>query len=356
MKRYRTVLDKFLAFAKEKGIRHWQQVNKDALGRYGKWLEDQDYHDKTQYIELTVLKQVIKWMVSEQLLPTTSLVAMKLKKPQGTTAYCCTREQVQAIIAFCRERSDLDWLADVVVALATTGLRISELAGLHWSDVDMERGILRLKDTSRKARQSKRQEARTTKSHRDHSLPVHEELIPVLRRLPRLSDGRVFHGPKGGKLKPDTVRNILKREVLPTLAEKFPPSGDDPGIAAGRLHSFRHYFLLNVGGHRRAGADADGVARPPRLRHGPALLPLAARRGPQADGQDPVPRPPAQGRRAEGQGPERRRGVADRSCRALSERGEEVRQDLPLSGRTRLPRVTGVGVAGACASGPTVVP
>jgi hypothetical protein len=26
------------------------------------------------------------------------------------------------------------------------------------------------------------------------------------------------------------------------LAERFPVAGDDPGIGAGRLHSFRHYF------------------------------------------------------------------------------------------------------------------
>jgi integrase len=43
-------------------------------------------------------------------------------------------------------------------------------------------------------------------------------------------------------IKPDTVRNILKRDVLPDLAERFPARGDAPGSAAGRLHSFRHYF------------------------------------------------------------------------------------------------------------------
>ena len=32
------------------------------------------------------------------------------------------------------------------------------------------------------------------------------------------------------------------REVLPDLAEKFPARDDDPGIAAGRLHCFQHYF------------------------------------------------------------------------------------------------------------------
>jgi integrase len=52
----------------------------------------------------------------------------------------------------------------------------------------------------------------------------------------------VFHGPLGGKLKPDTVRNVLTREVLAPLAETFPAVADAPGIAAGRLHSFRHFF------------------------------------------------------------------------------------------------------------------
>jgi integrase len=46
----------------------------------------------------------------------------------------------------------------------------------------------------------------------------------------------VFHGPLGGKIKPDTVRNVLTGEVLAPLAETF------PAVADGRLHSFRHFF------------------------------------------------------------------------------------------------------------------
>ncbi|MCC6416801.1 MAG: tyrosine-type recombinase/integrase [Gemmataceae bacterium] len=249
VKRYRAVLGKFVPFAKERGTSFWQQVTKDLLSRYGAWLEANDYHDKTQYIELTVLKQVVKWMVAEKLLPATSLISMKLKKPEGTNTYCYSHAQVQAIVDHCRKEQSLTWLADVVTALATTGLRIGELASLRWSDVDVERGVLRLTDTTRKTRKSKRHEARTTKSHRDRTLPIHDDLKPILAGMPCLADGFVFHGPLGGRLKPDTVRNILKREVLPPLAEQFPAKGDDPGIAAGRLQSFRHYFCSMSAGH-----------------------------------------------------------------------------------------------------------
>ena len=34
----------------------------------------------------------------------------------------------------------------------------------------------------------------------------------------------------------------MKREVLVPLATAFPANGDDPGILAGRVHSFRHFF------------------------------------------------------------------------------------------------------------------
>lgn len=243
VKRYRTILAKFLGFAKEKGLLFWQQVNKDVLMRYGAWLEHEDYHDKTQYTELTVVKQVVKWMVGEKLLSATNLITLKLKKPEGTATYAYSQAQVRAIVAYCRGLEGLGWLADVVTALATTGLRIGELSNLRWGDVDVRRGLLHLKDTTRRGRRSKRHEARTTKSHKDRTLPLHDELRAVLVRLPRLPDGRVFHGPKQGKLKADTVRVVLKRDVLPALAGQFPADGDDPGITAGRVHSFRHYFV-----------------------------------------------------------------------------------------------------------------
>lgn len=242
VKRYRAILEKFVPFATKQNVRFWQQVTKEVLNKYGKWLHDKDYDGATQYMELTTVKQVVKFLVGEGLLPATALITMKLKKPQGTTTYCYSPAEFRAMVEFCRGRDDLGWMGDVVLALGMTGLRISELAGLRWSDIDLERELLTLTDTSRRVNKSRRAEARTTKSHKDRSLFIHEQLLPVLKRLPRHADGRVFHGPKGGRLKPDTVRNVLTREVLPALAERFPAGEQGPGIEAGRVHSLRHFF------------------------------------------------------------------------------------------------------------------
>jgi integrase len=65
--------------------------------------------------------------------------------------------------------------------------------------------------------------------------------MTILQSLPR-KGSHVFYGPRGGRLKPDTVRRLLIRDVLEPLKEKFPATGGAQGFADGRLHSFRHYF------------------------------------------------------------------------------------------------------------------
>ena len=50
----------------------------------------------------------------------------------------------------CRADEDLHCLADVVVALPVTGLRIGELAELRWSDIDLKKNLIQLKDTTRR--------------------------------------------------------------------------------------------------------------------------------------------------------------------------------------------------------------
>jgi integrase len=146
------------------------------------------------------------------------------------------------MVAYCSGKSKLAWLGDVIVALTTTGLRIGEMAQLRWTDIDLVAKVIRLTDTGSQGSKAARATARTTKSHRDRLLPIHDDLHHVLQRLKRHPDNRVFHGPKGGQLKPDTIRNILIREVLTPLAARFPPGTDMKGFRDGRLHSFRHYF------------------------------------------------------------------------------------------------------------------
>ena len=239
-KRYRAVLDKFLVFAESQGVHYWNQVNRQVLDAYASWLDGESYAYATEYLELNTLKQILKFFVQNQHLPSEALFAYPMKKAQGTDTYCWRSDEVQAILKHCEE-ANLIWLRSVLLALSTTGLRISELANLRWSDIDFDRCMITLKDESMSRKRGTR-ELRSTKSGYNRSFPIHEELENILSNLDQNKDGRVFHGPLGGKIKPDTVRRNLIRDVLAPLAPRFPGNSDEPSFVDGRLHSFRHYF------------------------------------------------------------------------------------------------------------------
>jgi integrase len=66
-----------------------------------------------------------------------------------------------------------------------TGLRRSELLGLKWSDVDLDRRELRLADT---------------KAGRPHNVPLSAPALEILREVPRqLGNAHVFPGDKPGR-------------------------------------------------------------------------------------------------------------------------------------------------------------
>src|SRR5262249_19888413 len=108
-------------------------------------------------------------------------------------------------------------------------------------DLDADLQTIRIADERHSRRRSGGQ-ARRTKTGRSRVFPVHPDLAAVLNNLIRSDDGVVFHGPLGGRLKADTVRRILVRDVLEKLKDRFPTAEGDIGFEHGRLHSFRHYF------------------------------------------------------------------------------------------------------------------
>ena len=240
-RRYGTVFAKFRQFALENGVITWNGVTKNTLTAYAAWLDGEGYAYATEYLELTTLKQAIKWLVEEGGLPHSALIRLPLEKPTGTDTYSYKTGEVSAIIDHCRQHPDLVWLGNVVTALACTGLRISELAALLWSDADEHAQMLRIVD-ERHRRRHDGAEGRRTKTGRSRAFPIHPDLRKVLDAMPRSKNDSIFHGPLGVRLKADTVRRILVRDVLEKLKERFPTPDGTVGFEHGRLHSFGHYF------------------------------------------------------------------------------------------------------------------
>lgn len=239
-KKYRSTFDKFLPFADSIGVKTWNAVTKQTVTAFLTHLGANAYAGTTMGKEATTIAQAHKWLIEEGHLFGAEPLNLKLRKTEGQRAYCYTQEQVQAMVEHCLARPKLAWLRGVIVALACTGLRIAELCSLRWSDIDQGNGWLKLTDESGHSQQTGRQR-RELKSGHSRQLPLHSDLTSVLAGLPHI-DGYVFHGSRGGRLKPDTVRNVLIREVIKPLAARFPSAVDEQGFKDGRLHSFRHYF------------------------------------------------------------------------------------------------------------------
>lgn len=241
-KRYRTVLDKFSRFLNKARIRFWNGVTRAVLEQYAAWLDDEGYAYRSEFAELTTIKQSVNWLIAEGHLPESCKIRLPLKRPVGTDTYCWQAEQVTAMRDKCVDVSDLQWLGNVITALACTGMRISELANLRWSDIDFVNNLIRLTDETAKLKCGSEWAARQIKNRRGRSFPIHEDLRPILQSMARHSDGYVFHGPLDERLSPDVARRRLIRDVLSVLKNQFPSRDDEIGFKDGRLHSFRHYF------------------------------------------------------------------------------------------------------------------
>jgi len=165
-----------------------------------------------------------------------------LSKPQGTETYCYSKDEVRAMVDHCMKDPALVWLGRIVTALSHTGLRISELAGLRWSDIDLESNCLRIADERSSSRRQRAGNARTTKGRRSRVVPIHPRLKELLIQLERSADGRVFRDARGAPLNTDRVRREFIRHVIEPLKEDFPTPPGEIGFEDGRLHSFRHFF------------------------------------------------------------------------------------------------------------------
>jgi integrase len=243
-KRYRAVQDKHIPYCARAGTTNWSQVTRKHVANYGTYLHKEGYGDATIYMECTLLKQLVKWLIEERhALPQSARIHLSIRRSEDSSTYCFTQEQVEAMAAFCDQRPDLIWLRNVIIALAATGMRIGELMALRWNAVDMNAGVITVVDNRFSAKAKASGALVTTKGRRSRTIPIHPELLELLRELPRRPDGRVFGAQKGGILDPDKVLRTLQKVVIAGLKGRFPTPPSQIGFAHAVVHSFRHYFV-----------------------------------------------------------------------------------------------------------------
>ena len=123
--------------------------------------------------------------------------------------------------AFFREAKDSGVYEFYYLDLAT-GLRRGELLGLKWTDIDLDRGVLKIQRAISR-QNGKVVEAPLKTKNAYHTLPLLADAIDVLMQQRRKSGNSewVFPSPSGGPMSPDSVlhmlQRVLKRAGLPRI-------------------------------------------------------------------------------------------------------------------------------------------
>jgi len=127
-------------------------------------------------------------------------------------------------------------LRSIIIIAVNTGMRLGEILGLRWDQVDFNAQRIRVE---------------RTKSGRIRHIEINTPLLQELTRLKSL-DGRspyVFLSDVTGKPL-TTVKTAFKGACR--RAKKDPDDKDDPGIVGLRFHDLRHTFASRL---NLAGAD-----------------------------------------------------------------------------------------------------
>lgn len=141
---------------------------------------------------------------------------------------------VEQLTSFLREAKDSGVFALYYIDL-TTGLRRGELLGLKWSDIDLEKGDLRVRrQIGRIDGKIMEMPLKTKNAYR--TLPLSADAIDVLMQQRRKTGNSewVFPSPTGGPMSPDSVLHMLHR-VLKRA-----------GLPKVRFHDLRHPYVKHT--------------------------------------------------------------------------------------------------------------
>ena len=155
----------------------------------------------------------------------------------------------------------------------TTGLRRGELLGLKWSDIDLEKGDLRVqRQIGRIDGKIIEMPLKTKNAYR--TLPLSVDAIDVLMQQRRKTGNSewVFPSPTGGPMSPDSVlhmlHRVLKRAGLPkvrfhdlrhTFATLALQNGVDIKTVSGMLGHFSAGFTLDTYAHVTTSAKREAA-------------------------------------------------------------------------------------------------
>jgi site-specific recombinase XerD len=222
--KYDKVLDRLAALAEQRNLRSMAALDLKLLDAYRAQRVTDGVQRKTIYTECVIIRQLVNFALSRDLLAVDPLKGLRLRKPKPTRQPCWTWHQVQTILAHSPEA-----VRPAFTLLAETGMRFSELAWLTWDDIDWANNVLHIRP----------KEGWQPKTGDQRSVPLSRLAQQVLHALPRRWPWVVTMPPS--PTRPERGRQWSERRLLSALKRVL-----GRVQLPGKLHTFRHYFISNA--------------------------------------------------------------------------------------------------------------
>ncbi len=226
LKRYAGIMNNFKEFLKAKYpmLAYLDKLGQEHFEGYKEYRRNvKNKNPVTINCELDMLGNLFRCLKIKKYITSNPVEDVKrLQEPYKEERYF-TIQEVEQIFDYCKsERRRIPWYV-IFATFFYTGMRRNELRFLEWKDVDFDKGsiMVRHKDGFK------------PKTDTARRIPIHPELLPILRSLNRNKSNYVFINSRGNILAKDEMTQKLK-QILRDLKLKD-----------GKLHSWRHTWTAH---------------------------------------------------------------------------------------------------------------
>jgi integrase/recombinase XerC len=239
-------LAELAGFLEEAGVLDPREVNGRTLRRYLVWLEDRELASTTVQRKLSSVRALFRFLQREGVIDQHPATGLRRRRTPRLLPGCLEVSEVEALLEAPdgtvaggrRDRAILE-------LMYSAGTRAAETVGLDRGDVDLARGVARVRGKGKKERLA---------ALGSHAVRALREYLadPERPRPQRLSVNAVFLNPRGGRLTTRSLGRIVDKHALGAgIHRRATP------------HTLRHSFathLLDRGADLRAVQELLGHA------------------------------------------------------------------------------------------------
>ena len=238
-KSYESDLRQAAHFLKKQGVASWAQVTAKQLTAWVHWLSDRKFTSSSQSRKLSAVRMLCRHLVRERVRdddPTALLAGPKLRRKLPETLSTSDMEKLLAAPSGADAYSVRD--RAMLELFYSSGLRISELAGLSLQQVDLEHGFVRV----------------FGKGSKERVIPLGAKARDAVTAYLGSARPRLVKPRTGSELFISERGKAISRKTLWVIVKKY---AQRAGIAKSvKPHLLRHSFATHLLG---GGADLRAI-------------------------------------------------------------------------------------------------